>query len=392
MAGVRAEFARVVRTSGWLWACTLALDRMAPVGVLRLWKARRVPAARLADQLDRIFAAWGLSAEHRAIVVERVLYADLHGIDSHGCCMLPFYQRLRDEGRLNPRPEIAIVHESATTALVDGGGGLGHVPATLAMQQAIAKCRAAGVAAVAVRNSGHFGAAGAYAAMASAAGMIGIVTTSTPTPSVVPTFGRDALLGTNPIALAAPAAQRPPFLLDMATSAASLGKLVERWRSGRPIPSGWALDARGRSTTNGRVAAEGRRLTPLGGDYEHGGHKGYGLAAAVEILSSVVPGVPLAAPGGAGRATVGHFVLAIDPARFRPDGGFAAGLDQLIDLLHAAPPLAPEQPVLVPGDPEQAILADRSMHGIPLAKTVLEDLRGVAARAGVPFLLDADPA
>ncbi len=388
MPGGRAEFVRVARTSGILWACTLALDRFAPVGVLRLWKTRRVPASRLAEQLDAIFAAWGITAEHRPVIVERILWADLRGIDSHGSCMLPFYQRLRAEGRLNPTPEIVVVHESATTALVDGGGGLGHVPATRAMEHAIAKARAAGVAAVAVRNSGHFGAAGAYAAMASAAGLIGIVTTSTPTPSVVPTFGRDALLGTNPIALAAPAARHPPFLLDMATSAASLGKLVERWRSGKAIPPGWAVDARGRAIRNGRVAAEGRRLAPLGGDREHGGHKGYGLAAAVEILSSVVPGVPLATPGGAGRTTVGHFVLVLDPARFRPDGGFGAELDRLIDMMHAAPPLAPEEPVLVPGDPERSILADREANGIPLTRTVLEDLRGVARTAGVPFLLD----
>ncbi|MGH7895249.1 MAG: Ldh family oxidoreductase, partial [Candidatus Binatia bacterium] len=274
MAGARQAFARVARESGLLWACALALDRVAPIGVLRLWRPWMVPATLLAEQVGTILEAWGVSAEHRAVIVERMLYADLHGIDSHGCCMLPFYQRLRTEGRLNPTPRIEVVHETATTALVDGGGGLGHVPATLAMEHAIAKCRATGIGAVTVRNSGHFGAAGAYARMAAENGLIGVATTSTPTPSVVPTFGRDPVLGTNPIAFAAPAARNPPFLLDMATSAASLGKLVERWRNGRSIPNGWALDARGRSITNGRAAAESRRLAPLGGDAEHGGHKG----------------------------------------------------------------------------------------------------------------------
>lgn len=388
MAGAREEFARVARESGMLWACTVALDRLVPVGALRLWRPRLVPAPRLAEQVDAILASWGVPAADRPVIVERMLYADLHGIDSHGCCMLPFYQRLRLEGRLNPAPRIEVVHENATTALIDGGGGLGHVPATLAMERAIAKCRDAGVAAVAVRNSGHFGAAGAYAAMATERGLIGVATTSTPTPAVVPTFGREALLGTNPIALAAPAARNPPFLLDMATSAASLGKLVERWRSGRRVPRGWALDARGRPTTNGRVAAAGRRLAPLGGDAEHGGHKGYGLAVAVEILSSVLPGVALAVPGTTGRAQVGHFLLAIDPARFRPDGGFAADLDRLIDTLHATPPLTAEAPVQVAGDPEQRVFAARVRDGIPLAKSVVEDIRAVARASGTPFLLD----
>jgi len=330
-----------------------------------------------------------MSAEHRAVVVERMLYADLHGIDSHGCCMLPFYQRLRSEGRLNAAARIEVVHESETTALVDGGGGLGHVPATIAMERAIAKCRVTGVGVVAVRNSGHFGAAGAYARMAVEQGFVGLAMTSTPTPSVVPTFGRDAMLGTNPIAFAAPATRNPPFLLDMATSAASLGKMVERWRTGRPIPTGWAVDADGRSITNGRTAAEGRRLAPLGGDAEHGGYKGYGLAAVVEILSSVLPGVALAAPGSAGRANVGHFLLAIDPARFLPDGGFRAGLDELIDRLHAAPPLDAADPVLVPGDPEHRAVARRDRDGIPLTRSVFEDIRGVARAAGVPFVLEA---
>ena len=388
MPGARQELVRVARVSGVLWAGTLVLDRLVPVGILRLWRPRLVSEEALARQVAAILGAWGHSPEHTAIIVDRMLYADLHGIDSHGCCMLPFYQQLRDEGRLSATPEIAIVHESATTELIDGGGGLGHVPATIAMEHAIAKCRTNGVAAVAVRNSGHFGAAGAYAAMASSAGLLGVVTTSTPTPSVVPTFGREPVLGTNPIALAAPAATSPPFLLDMATSAASLGKLVERWRSGRPIPSGWALDAKGRTATNGRVAYAGRRLMPLGGDREHGGHKGYGLAAAVEILSSIVPGVALAAPGGGRRPTVGHFLLAIDPARFRPDGGFGNDLDRLIHALHATPPLTTDEPVLVPGDPEQRIFAERRAHGIPLTKSVFEDIRGVACAAGVPFVLD----
>src|SRR6185436_1428393 len=154
-------------------------------------------------------------------------------------------------------------------------------------------------------------------------------------------------------------------------------------------PSGWAHDAGGRPITDGRIAAEGRRLAPLGGDVEHGGHKGYGLAAMVEILSTVLPGVSLADPGSTGRASVGHFLLAIDPGCFRRDGGFATDLDQLIDGLHAAPPLETTEPVLVPGDPEYQTVARRRAEGIPITKSVLEGIRGVARASGVPFVLDA---
>jgi LDH2 family malate/lactate/ureidoglycolate dehydrogenase len=382
-----AAFRRVWRESGPAWALTLAFDRLVPFGALRFWPATLVPEAALRAQIGAILGAWGVPDGPRAVTVERILYADLRGVDSHGCCMLPFYDRLRRDGRLDPRAEPSVVRDEGATALVDGGGGLGHLPATRAMELAIAKARATGVGAVAVRRSGHYGAAGAYAALASAEGLIGIATTSTPTPAVVPTFARRALLGTNPIAVAAPASDGPGFLLDMATSTVSLGKLLEHWRSGRRLPTGWAVDASGRPLTNGRVAAQGRRLAPLGGDRERGSHKGYGLGLVVEILSAVLPGVPLAEGDGATRREVGHFCLALDPARFRD--GFAADVTRLLAGLRGTQRADPGQAVLVPGDPEEATLAVRRREGIPLAQGVVEDLRVVARAAGVSFLLPA---
>jgi LDH2 family malate/lactate/ureidoglycolate dehydrogenase len=387
MAGAHATFTRVRRESGLLWASTLALDRVIPFGALRLWPPRVVPAALLAEQVETILRAWGLSEEHAAITVEKMLYADLHGIDSHGCSKLHFYDELRAEGRLNPKPAIEIVREGEGTVLIDGGGGLGHVPASLAMERAIDRSLATGVGVAAVRNSGHYGAAGAYAAMPAERGLIGIATTSTPTRTVVPTFGREAMLGSNAIAVAAPAARNRPFLLDMATSTVSLGKLVERWRSGRRIPRGWALDDRGRAVRGGRAALRHRRLAPLGGDAETSGYKGYGLSLAVEILSTLLPGVDLAGSGDE-RRPVGHFFLALDPAAFRERGALAGELDELIDSLHEAPPASPGRPVLVPGDPEERVLAERSVRGIPLSKGVFEDIRAVAIASGAPFVLD----
>jgi LDH2 family malate/lactate/ureidoglycolate dehydrogenase len=220
--------------------------------------------------------------------------------------------------------------------------------------------------------------------MAAQAGFIGIATTNTRDPAVVPTFGREAMLGTNPIAFAAPAARNRPFLLDMATSTASVGKLTMAWRKGRSIPVGWALNPAGRPVTSGRLAAKHRRLTPLGSNREMGSHKGYGLATAVEILSSVLPGLR-----SGGSAGVGHFFLAIDPRRFRDEGGFEADLDALIESLRACTPTDASRAVLVAGDPEYAAYAERRRSGIPLSRSVIEDIRSVARASGVPFVLDA---
>jgi len=382
-----STFRRVAHQSGALWACTLALDRVLPLGTQRLWRPIRVPASTLADQLARVFGAWGMPDAHVVTTVERISYADLRGIDSHGTAMLPFYLQLLRAGVLNPSPNITVVQETASTALLDGDGGLGHVAATIAMTRAIAMARDGGVGVVAVRNTGHFGAAGAYAALASDAGLIGLVTCSTPTPAVVPTYGREAALGTNPLALSAPAGSHPPFLLDMATSTASLGKLLERWRKGRRIPQGWALDARGASVTNGHTAWRSRRLTPLGSTPEGGSHKGYGLAMAVEILSAVLPGVRGEDAPEHRRARVGHFCLAIDPERFGGAAGFAGRMDDLIAQVRQTPPIASDRPVRIAGDPERATLAERTASGIPIARAVFEELRSAAAASRVPFIL-----
>jgi LDH2 family malate/lactate/ureidoglycolate dehydrogenase len=224
--------------------------------------------------------------------------------------------------------------------------------------------------------------------MAPREGMIGIALTSVRQPAVIPTGANRALFGTNPIAFAAPAGTAPPFLLDMATSAAAIGKVATAWRRGRALPDGLALDARGRPQRHARLAFTQRRLTPLGSRVETGGHKGYGLAAMVEILSAFLPGVRPSVwfPDGGGT---GHFFAALDVARFRPLTEFAADLDTMIGALHATPPLDPDEPVLVAGDPERAAAAERTRDGIPLSRSVVEDLRWVAREAGAEFVLDA---
>src|SRR5262245_45765879 len=205
-----------LRTSGLLWAASLVIDR-AGFGILGLWPDKVVSVEALTTQVVAILRAWGMAEEHITITTEHLVYADLHGVDSHGCGMLLHYHRGLSAGSLTMTPKIEVLRESETTALLDGGGGLGHVPADAAMKLAIAKCRDVGIGAVTVRNSGHYGAAGAYASLAARSGFIGIATTNTAPPAVVPTFGVEAMLGTNPIAFAAPASHNQPFLLDMAT-------------------------------------------------------------------------------------------------------------------------------------------------------------------------------
>jgi LDH2 family malate/lactate/ureidoglycolate dehydrogenase len=331
-----------------------------------------------------------MSPEHVKITVTHILYADLHGIDSHGCSMMHHYHRSYADGRLSMTPKIEVIRETKATALIDGGGGLGHVPADKAMRLAIAKCRSSGIGAVAVRNSGHFGAAGAYTSMAAQEGFIGMATTSTHAPALVPTFGAEALLGTNPIAFAAPAVRNQIFSLDMATSTVPIGRLTDEWRKGNAIPVGWAMNRKCRPIRNGRAATKHRMVTPLGMDQKTGGHKGYGLAAMVEILSAILPGVTRSRKRGGGDGRAGHFFLALDPRQFSDEGEFEEDLDDMVDMLHACRRADPNRPVLVAGDPEHAKAEERERSGIPLSKSVFEDIRSVARASGVAFLLEGE--
>ena len=377
----------IVRISGGLWASSILLDR-AGIPILRLWPDIAVSFATLAEQTSAIFRAWGMPESHVGIAVEHLLYADLHGIDSHGCGQILGYYLDLTAGRLTPTPQIQTVRETVTTALVDGGGGFGCVAGNYAMQLAIAKCRESGIGAVAVRNSNHYGAAGSYALMAARAGMLGVSMTSGPQPAMVPTFGIQAMLGTNPIAFAAPAGRNRPFLLDMATSTVPLGRLATAQRKGKSIPKGWALDAQGRPVRNPGRAERLRRLTPLGSTREMGSHKGYGLAAMVEILSSVLSSRCYADEQAREYRPVGHFFLALDPRPFRSEGAFADNMDALMDSLRATKPENPSCPVMVAGDPEWTASENRRHSGIPVSRSIVEDIRFVCTACGAPFILD----
>jgi LDH2 family malate/lactate/ureidoglycolate dehydrogenase len=355
-----------------------------------------VPAARVAEQVATVLRAWGMREEQLQAAVPMIVYADLAGIDSHGIGMFPTYHAWRGKGWINMQPQIRIEREGPTTALIDGDGSLGHVPARMAMELAIEKCRKLGIGAVAVRNSTHFGAAGAYAALASEAGVLGIATTSAVSLAIVPTFGCEPMFGTNPLAFAAPAGRHPAFLLDMATSTVAIGKVTLAVHRGERLPPGWAVDEHGRPLRDARRASRLHWLTPLGGEKTTGGHKGYGLAAMVEILSAILPGS--AARWTRQQSTdspmprVGHFLLALDPAMYRAPGEFTADMDAMIDALHACKQSAPGREVLVAGEPEHLSVAARRRQGIPLSRSLVGQLRKVAEAAGVPFVLDTNAA
>lgn len=353
--------------------------------------ARRIPAETIRRQLEAVFQAWGMPEDHIATTVEVMVATDLSGVDSHGLGMLPAYAVRRGRGVINDRPDIRVVREKPAVALIDADRSLGHSPSVKAMKLAVEKARETGVAVVGVRNSNHFGAAGYYSRMAAEMGAVGMAMTNAPGPAMVPTFGRDPVLGTNPIAFAAPARSNPPFALDMATTTVAVGKLNIARRMGKAVPEGWAFNAAGEVETDGAAAYDARRLTPLGGDRERGSHKGYGLGTMVEVLCAVLTGAWSDGPGPDGRPKrtthdVGHFFLAIDPAKVRTDGEFEDDLDRMIEMLRATPPADPDKPVLVAGDPEVAAREERLQNGVPVAETLIEETRKVCEESGAAFL------
>ena len=346
-------------------------------------------------QIASVLAAWGMPAEHVATTAELMVEADIRGIDSHGIGMLPQYHDRRKDGRIIVPGDIRVVEDLPAMTFIDAGHALGHVPAKMAMQSAIAKAKEMGVAIGVVRNSNHFGAAGVYSTMALEAGLIGICMTGTSQRSIVPPRAREPMYSTNPIAMAAPTKRNPPFSLDMATSTVAVGKLNIYRRAGKEMPVGWALKQDGSPETNAEAAfyATPKRMTPLGGTEDGGSHKGYGLAMMVDILCSVLTGsyfgghdLKTGQPGD--FINVGSFFLAIDPEFFRGEpGAFEADMDALIDQMHGIAPLDPAQPVLVPGEPEEAARAIRLADGVPMTDTLYGEIKRVAEESGVKFLL-----
>lgn len=324
-----------------------------------------------------------------------LLSADLRGVDSHGVARLSGYVRLKEVNRVNPSPNIRVIHETPSTAVVDGDSGLGLVVAPYAMQVAIDKAAAVGTGWVSVQNSNHFGIAGYHAMMALQHDMIGVAMTNA-SPLVAPTFSIDKMLGTNPICVAAPAGEQPAFVADLATTTAANGKLEILQRKNLPTPDGWVQDATGAGSNDPHILKSGGALLPLGGDREHGSHKGYALGAIVDIFSALLSGanyapwvppfpayVPMPAqqPGKG----IGHFLGAMRVDAFRPAADFKKDMDHWISGFRHARPITGQEKVLVPGDPEREAEEERMKNGIPLVPSVADDLQALGERLGVSF-------
>ena len=342
-----------------------------------------------------VFEKIGCSKPDAALASQVLVSADLRGIDSHGVARLSGYLRLWEAGRINPLPEIKIVHETPSTASVNGDKGLGLVVAPKAMKIAIEKAKQVGSGWVSVKNSNHYGIAAAHAMLALEHDMIGISMTNA-SALVAPTFSNERMLGTNPICVAIPAANQPPFVADLATTTAANGKLEILQRKNLAAPVGWIQDKEGNASTDAHALKTGGALLPLGSDREHGSHKGYALGAVVDIFSAVLSGanygpwvppfpayVPM--PENMPGEGIGHFFGAMRIDGFRPANEFKQHMDHWIERFRAANPVNRQEKVLIPGDPEREAESDRMQHGIPLHAAVVADLKQVAEKHGIRF-------
>ena len=352
----------------------------------------------LTDFCTQVFQKIGVPEEDARITADVLVSADLRGIESHGVSRLRRYVDGLRRGMIVADPEVKVERETPATALIDAGAGLGQPVSHRAMQKAIQKAKEVGAGFVTVRNSNHYGIAGYYAMMALQHDCIGMSMTNSDV-LVVPTFGRSATLGTNPIAIAAPANRERPFVLDMATSTVTRGKLEVYDRLGKPLPLGWATDERGVGTDDaGRVLENfknraGGGVSSLGGEGELlSGHKGYGLALWVDVFCGVLSGAayatmvyPKDASGKPMPANLGHFFGAWRLDGFRPIREFKMAMDNLQRQLKSAPKAEGQDRIYIHGEKEYEKEELYTRKGIPLNPKVAADLELIAREVSVPY-------
>jgi LDH2 family malate/lactate/ureidoglycolate dehydrogenase len=358
-------------------------------------------AERIRAQILAILGAWGMAEDLAATTAEAMVETDLMGVDSHGISMLMMYEGQRRAGQLDLHARPRVLRDLPSLALMDGGANLGHPVAAAAMMLATDKALAAGIGAVGVVNSHHFGAAGHYARLAAARGVVALITSSARTVLMVPTRGAMPMLGSNPLAFAAPMPGAPPVVLDIATTTVAANKVKVYELNGKPIPEGWVVDGAGHAITDSTAAMAqifrepAGGITPLGGAERTGGHKGYGLGLMVQILSATLTGASFSplrnrTQHAGDPDNIGHFFLAIDPRALRPDGGYEEEIAEMVAALRATPPADPALPVLIPGDPEMTERKRRLREGVPIPATLDRHIRDICERCGAPYVLQAE--
>ncbi len=358
-------------------------------------ETKTFPIEALREFSNRTFLHFGVPKEDAAQAAEVLASADLRGIDSHGVARLHSYFDMLSLGRINPKPKIKVVRSTLSTATVDGDNGLGLVVGPHANRIAMDMAEKAGSGWVSTCNTNHFGIAGYYVLKALERDLIGWAMTNS-TKLVAPLWGAERMLGTNPIAIGFPGKEEPPIVIDMATSAAAYGKIEIARRRGEPIPEGWAVDSEGRATTNPDDMVGGGALLPLGSDRERGGHKGYGLAIMVDVLCGALSGAnwgPFTPPfalrqeipkRSVGKG-IGHFFGAMRIDGFIDGDSFKRQIDDYIRVFRATKPAPGTNGPLIPGDPEREMEKVRRQKGVPLILPVVDELRDISQKTGIPF-------
>lgn len=349
----------------------------------------------LREFCTRVFLHFGVPKNDATQAADVLACADLRGIDSHGVARMYSYFGMLSEGHINPKPKIKIVRSTASTATVDGDNGLGLVVGPQANCIAMDMAEKSGSGWVGVCNTNHFGIAGYYVLKALERDLIGWAMTNS-TKLVAPLWGAERMLGTNPIAIAFPGKEEPPIVIDMATSAAAYGKIELANRRREPIPEGWAIDREGRSTVKPEEMINGGAMLPLGSERERGGHKGYALAMMVDILCGALSGAnwgPFAPPfalrqeipkRSVGKG-IGHFFGAMRIDGFIDADEFKRQIDEYIRVFRATKSAPGTKGPLIPGDPEREAEQVRRKNGVPLILPVVEELREISRKTGIPF-------
>src|SRR6266545_1803723 len=346
-----------------------------------------VPEAELRRTVTQIFEKLRVSPDDAAEAADVLTMTDLRGVETHGVSnMLRAYVRDYKAGKLDPRPGWRVVRESPATAVVDAERRLGIIVGPRAMRLAIEKARAVGVGVVTVHNSGHFGAIGHFAMEAVGHDMVGVCFTAAGL-NVVPTFASRPLLGTNPIALAAPARHEAPMLFDAATSAIAGNKIRLAIRLGSPLLPGWVTDKDGHPIMEEKPVFDRDEYhqAPLGGTREQGSHKGYGLALMAEVLSTLLSGA-LPTMLAAGSGSKNHFA-AYNIEAFTDVEQFKDTMDEMLKTLRTATPLPGQERVLYPGLSEHEEIAIRRANGIPLHKEVIQWFAECTSELGIAPLV-----
>ncbi|MEM3442594.1 MAG: Ldh family oxidoreductase [Candidatus Bathyarchaeia archaeon] len=350
----------------------------------------RVECESLKNYVTAVLTSFNVPEEHSKIVADVLVTADLMGIESHGVQRLRRYTVGIQVGSVKPKTKITVVRESPSTALIDGGSGLGQVVSYNAMEMAMQKAKAVGVAAIGIRNSHHFGIAGYYALQAVKGKMMGMVmTNSEALVAYTHTVGRN--MGTNPIAVGLPTKSPPPILFDAATSVIPIGKIEVYAKEGKKIPPGWAMSPEGQILDDPKeILARKGAILPLGGlGEEYGGHKGAGLALIVDLLCGVLTGANYGKnvkhTTDKERANVGHFMVAIDIDKITPIDAFFENVEKYKGYVKSLAKMSEDAKVWIPGEKAWLTMETRKKIGIPIHKNILREIKEEGEKVGVEF-------